>query len=102
MIKQIALRENIIWSPCQIDIKNEVINSLELISMDEIKNSIYFQKILFKSRWLVYYNQNNYGFYYDTMDIENTEKFENSIERAENGIISRITSMKKRGRDCVR
>ncbi len=106
MIKNIALREQLIWIPCKIDLESESIETLELLSIDEIKSSTSFKKKTFKNRYIIYYNENNYGFSFDTLILENhkkeKEKYSNEIQRAENGVLNKIVEMKKRGRQYAK
>ncbi len=98
MIKNIALREQLIWSPCKINLQTETFENLELLSIDEIKNSTVFKKVNLKNRYIIYFNENNYGFCFDYLKLMNydSEKFNNEIQRAENGVLNKIVEMKKK------
>ena len=101
MLKNIALREQLIWYPCKIDLKSDSVEKLELLSIDEIKSSTFIRK-KYINECIVYFNENNYGFFFDTSLLENrkedVEKCRNEISRAENGVLNKIVEMKKRGR----
>ena len=57
MLKNIALREQIIWYPCKIDLKSDSVEKLELLSIDEIKSSTFIRK-KYINECIVYFNEN--------------------------------------------
>ena len=98
MIRGIEINTNkekieLVWLCCQFREVEETIIGLKLLSIDEIKNSTFFRKkTVLDDRYLVYFNQNDLGFYFDT---ESLKGFEITIEDIEDQLIDNIVNIKK-------
>lgn len=90
---EISKMEKLCWVCCKFKEVEETIIGLRLLSIDEIKNSTFFRrKTILDDRYLVYFNQNNLGFYFDT---ESLKGFEITIEDIEDQLIDNIVNIKK-------
>ncbi len=98
MIRSIEININkekveLVWLCCKFQEVEEAIVGLRLLSIDEIKNSTFFRKkTVLDDRYLVYFNQNDLGFYFDT---ESLKEFKITIQEIEDQLIDSIVNIKK-------